>query len=84
LQVARCARGEVGETPIRGGRRSVRLGPVGALTFVFGLAGGDGELPLARAVAETRSLDGAARALNALGVHTELEYERSRVANPPA
>src|SRR5262245_9434519 len=28
LQVARCARGESGETHIRGGRRRVELGPV--------------------------------------------------------
>src|SRR6185295_18302935 len=35
LQVARCARGESGETHIRGGRRRVELGPVGALIFLF-------------------------------------------------
>ena len=33
LQAARCARGEVGDALIRDGRRTVRLGPVGALTF---------------------------------------------------
>src|SRR6185295_4665779 len=32
-QAVRCARGEVGIAPIRGGRRQVPLSPVGALTF---------------------------------------------------
>ncbi len=35
LQIARCARGEVGRFPIRGGRRHVELSPVGALAFLF-------------------------------------------------
>jgi hypothetical protein len=80
LQVARCARGEVGESPIRGGRRRVELGPVGALTFVFDpvAAVEGGELPLARAVAEARSIEEARSALAALGVATELDYERRR------
>ena len=69
LQAARCARGEVGKAPIRGGRRSVQLGPVGALIFALdpALAGAD-ELPLARAVAGSRSLEEARDALAALGV----------------
>jgi hypothetical protein len=36
LQVVRCARGETGTAPIREGRRSVELGPVGALALFFG------------------------------------------------
>ncbi len=84
LQAARCARGEVGEAPIRGGRRSVQLGPVGALIFALdpALVGPD-EVPLARAVAGTRSLEEARGALAALGVQTELDYERSRAAAQP-
>ncbi len=84
LQAARCARGEVGQAPIRGGRRSVQLGPVGALIFALDptLAGAR-ELPLARAVAGTRSLEEARDALAALGVQTELDYERSRAAAAP-
>jgi hypothetical protein len=80
LQVARCARGEFGETHIRGGRRRVELGPVGALTFLFdpALAARSGELPLVNAVAGTRSVEEGRAALAELGVHTELDYERAR------
>ncbi len=79
LQVVRCARGEVGDALIRGGRRSVELGPVGALTFVFDpLAAPPEALPLARAVAEAGSIEQGRAALAARGVKTELDYERSR------
>ena len=43
---ARAAR--LGEAEIRGGRRRVPLGPVGALTFCFDLEAAAPELPLAR------------------------------------
>jgi hypothetical protein len=80
LQVARCARGEIGEAEIRGGRRRVDLGPVGALILFFepAVAERSGELPLVRAVADTRSVEEARAALAGLGVHTELDYERAR------
>ena len=79
LQVVRCARGEVGQALIRGGRRSVELGPVGALTFVFDpLAAPPEALPLARAVADAGSIEQGRAALAARGVKTELDYERSR------
>ncbi len=80
LQVARCARGEIGETHIRGGRRRVELGPAGALILVFepGAAVASGELPLARAVADARSIEEGSAALAAIGVDTELDYERDR------
>jgi hypothetical protein len=80
LQVARCARGEVGEAAIRGGRRRVELGPAGALILVFdpAAAAREGELPLARAVSEAESIEEGRAALAALGVHTELDYERDR------
>jgi hypothetical protein len=80
LMVARCARGETGAVPIRGGRRTVELGPVGALSFFFDLALSIGELPLAAAVTDSESIDEARDALAALGVRTELDYERERAA----
>jgi hypothetical protein len=79
LQVARCALGEVGEAPIRGGRRRVELGPLGALIFIFDPAAANAaELPLAHEVRGTRSIEEAHDALSSLGVGTELDYERSR------
>ncbi|HSF02820.1 MAG TPA: DUF1152 domain-containing protein [Solirubrobacterales bacterium] len=79
LQVVRCARGEVGHALIRGGRRSVELGPVGALTFVFDpLAAPPEALALARAVAKAGSIEQGRAALAARGVKTELDYERDR------
>jgi hypothetical protein len=83
LQVARCARGELGEVPIRGGRRQVELGPVGALTFLFDAAAANRELPLAAAVADSASIEEARAALAGLGVRTELDYERDRAAEQP-
>lgn len=78
LQVVRCARGEVGASPIRGGRRSVPLGPLGALAFCFDPLAGAAELPMARAVSEAASLEAARAELEALGIRTELDYERER------
>ena len=58
---------------------SVELGPVGALTFVFDPVAAPSEaLPLAHAVAEAASIEEGRAALAARGVHTELDYERSR------
>jgi hypothetical protein len=80
LMVARCARGETGLVPIRGGRRQVELGPVGALAFFFDPSAALDELPLARAVGGSESIEAARDALAALGVRTELDYERARAA----
>jgi hypothetical protein len=80
LQVARCARGEVGGVPIRGGRRRVELGPVGSLAFIFDAQAAGGELPLTGAVAQSTSIEEARAALAGLGVRTELDYERDRAA----
>ena len=77
-QIVRCARGELGETVIRGGRRTVPLGPTGALAFLFDLEAASAELPLATAVRDTDSLEDARDILNARGVSTELDYERKR------
>ena len=84
LQVVRCARGEVGTAPIRRGRRTVELGPVGALAFAFDPLKTPREaLPLAAAVEGTTDLERARAALEALGVRTELDYERSRAGEGP-
>ena len=78
LLVARAARGESGPVEIRGGRRTVELSPVAALAFVFDLEAAMSELPLARAVAKTDSIQAARDALNALGISTELDWEERR------
>jgi hypothetical protein len=79
LQAVRCARGEVGEAPIRDGRRHVRLDPIGALTFFFDpVVAFDTEAPLARAVAGAPNLDAARDILDEMDVRSELDYERAR------
>ena len=89
LMAARSALGESGPAPIRGGRRTVELGPVAALSFLFDprVAIG-GAAPLAELVAEAGSLEEANDILVAAGVRTELDYERERfaeaTADPPA
>jgi hypothetical protein len=80
VQLARCARGATGSAEIRGGRRRVPLGPVGALSFFFDLAAAAGELPLVQAVLAAESLEAARRALLAIGLSTELDYEIDRAA----
>jgi len=81
VQAVRCARGERGSVPIRGGRRTVELTALGALTFFFDPAlAARSAVPLARAVAEAADLETANAALAAIGVGTELELERARAA----
>jgi hypothetical protein len=79
LMAVRCARGETGTALIRGGRRTVQLTPLGALTFFFdpvlALAKA---APLARAVEGAASLEAARDSLAAIGVSTELDLERAR------
>jgi hypothetical protein len=86
LLVAKAARGESGPTEIRGGRRTVDLGPAAALAFVFDLDAAFPELPLAQAVADAESIESARDALNDRGVSTELDYEerRARAADAPS
>jgi hypothetical protein len=79
MMAVRCARGERGETPIRGGRRTVELTPLGALTFFFDpAAAASSTVPLATVVSPASSLEEAREALNSIGVKTELELERER------
>jgi hypothetical protein len=79
LMAAHCARGERGSVPIRGGRRTVELTALGALTFFFDpVAAAGSAVPLATAVSPAVSLEEAHDALTALGISTELELERAR------
>lgn len=79
LQLVRCARGETGPTPIRGGRRTVELTPVGALCFFLQPGRSLAAIaPLAVAVEGSASIEDARAALEARGVRTELDYERDR------
>jgi hypothetical protein len=84
LQAVRCARGETGDAPIRGGRRTVRLGPVGALALFFDPAVAfDRPASLSGAVADAPTIEDARLALAARGVRTELDYERTRAGEGP-
>ena len=83
MLLVRCARGEVGEVEIRGGRRTVELGPLGALAFTFDLEASARELQLARAVREADGIEAARDVLAGMGVRTELDYERSRAREGP-
>jgi hypothetical protein len=79
LMAVRCARGETGTARIRGGRRTVQLGPLGGLTFFFDpRLAVQNAAPLARAVAGAASLEAAHDVLVAEGVATELDLERTR------
>ena len=79
LQIARCARGEVGRTAIRGGRRHVDLSPLGALAFFIDPAPSLAEVaPLAPAVAGAPSIEAARAELASMGVRSELDWERER------
>jgi hypothetical protein len=73
----RCARGELGTTTIRGGRRTVELSPVGAVSFYFDPRAALGSAArLADAVSDADSLEAAEEILAARGVTSELAFER--------
>jgi hypothetical protein len=79
MQLARCARGETGPAPIRNGRRTVELSPVGALAFFLEPGDSLAEVaPLVPAVAAAGSIEAARDELAALGIRTELDYELER------
>jgi hypothetical protein len=81
LLAVRCARGERGTVEIRGGRRTVELTPLGALTFFFDpMEAANSAIPLATAVSPAASLEEAHDALMSRGVRTELDLERARAA----
>ena len=77
----RAFRGEIGLVPIRGGRRTVELTPAAALTFYFDpVVAVASTAVLARAVDGAASLDEANGALRAMGVRSELDFERELAA----
>jgi hypothetical protein len=77
-QAIRCARGETGTALIRRGRRTVPLSPLGAITFFFDPTEAISSVArLARTVSDAGGLEEANDRLNALGLKTELDFERS-------
>lgn len=76
-QAVRAFRGDSGRVSIRGGDRTVELSSLASVTFYLDV---DATLRaagrLARAVDGAESLEQANRALNELGVRTELDLER--------
>jgi hypothetical protein len=83
-QAVRAFRGASGTTTIRGGARSLELTSVAAVTFYLDV---DVTLRsvgrLAQAVADTGSLEAANRALNELGLRSELDREIEWAAEQP-
>jgi len=74
----RCFRGAWGTSEIRRGARQVKLTPLTALTFFISTAKLYATLGrLARAVRDSASLDEANETLHAIGIGTELDYERN-------
>jgi hypothetical protein len=76
---AQCFRGAWGQSKIRGGQRSVKLTPLTALTFFMSATKLYETLSRpARAVRASASLEDANEALHAIGISTELDFERER------
>jgi hypothetical protein len=74
----RCFRGAWGNSAIRSGARHVKLTPLTALTFFMSTGTlYDTLAQPARALRTSASLDQANDALHALGIATELDYERN-------
>jgi hypothetical protein len=72
-----CFRGAWGIRTIRGGRRTLKLTPLTTLTFFMAPEKLYESLSRpAQAVRESSSLDEANNALHALGIYTELDFER--------
>jgi hypothetical protein len=75
----RCARGALGPTPIRGGRRTVQLTSAGGLVYFFDpLVAFGSAARCARLVAQSQSLEEANEILLAAGMSTELHWEASQ------
>ncbi len=73
----RCARGVLGATPIRDGRRTVQLTAAGGLIFFFDpLVALQTAARCARLVARSGSLEEANAILLGRGIPTELDWER--------
>jgi hypothetical protein len=79
-QALRCFRGEHGTSTIRGGRRTVQLSALGAMTMYFDIpAALRSAARLALAVRDAEGLEEANELLHGLGLRTELDYEREMV-----
>jgi hypothetical protein len=77
----RAFRGETGPVPIRGGRRTVELSPLCAVTFIFDVTVAlDTAARLAHAVRGAASLEAANDVLGELGVRSELDLERAALS----
>jgi hypothetical protein len=77
-QALRCFRGELGDTTIRGGRRTVDLSPLGAATIYFDVVTAvRSAARLAGALDGAAGLEAANDVLHGLGVRTELDLERA-------
>jgi hypothetical protein len=78
----RAFRGEAGSVPIRGGTKTVELSSLAPVTFyldVEAMIRATGRL--AAAVDGAADLEAASRALNEIGVRTELDLEREAAAS---
>ena len=74
-----CFRGAWGEGKIRSGQRSVKLTPLTALTFFMSVTKLYETLSRpAQAVCASTSLEEANDALHAIGISTELDFERAK------
>ena len=72
-----CFRGVSGRRGIRGGQRSLKMTPLAALTFFMSPATLFDTLSRpAQALRNSNSLDEANEALHAIGIRTELDFER--------
>lgn len=79
-----CFRGAWGNHDIRRGERHVKLTPLTALTFFMSTTKLYDTLARpAKAVRHSSSLDDANDALHAIGIRTELDYERNYQQNKP-
>ncbi len=73
----RAFRGQTGPTPIRGGRRTVELTMAAAMTVYFDvLRALASAARLPGVVDHATTIDEANDALGAIGVRTELDFER--------
>jgi hypothetical protein len=80
----RCGRGGYGPARIRGGRRTVPLSPLGGILFFFETRTAIASAArLASLVSDAESLGEAEARLVALGIRSELAYERELAAAAP-
>jgi ribulose-5-phosphate 4-epimerase/fuculose-1-phosphate aldolase len=85
-QALKAFRGQTGPSSMRGGRRSVELSPVSAMTIFFDpLVAVESAARCAAAVYDARSLEEANDLLHAIGVvRSELDWEREMAAGDGA